>query len=260
MNRLQAELSRLYLPLPGAGADDAWPPSLIGPDGEVRALVLELKRPPSWEALAAVWQGVQADLGLPAPAIAVSGTDALQLWFSLAHPVGVDRAHEFLDRLRLRYLPDVEPRRVRLLPDAAASAPQGPRHAALVPALQAGSGQWSAFLAPDLAPVFADTPWLDTPPNEEGQASLLRGLSPWQPQDFDAAWHRLAPLPPLGNATPDTRTNAAAAPPQGPAGLREQAPRDFLLRVMNDDTVELALRIEAAKALLMHPTGTADGT
>lgn len=201
MNRLQAELCRLYVPQPHAAADAAWPPSLIGPGGEVRALVLELKRPPSWEALAAVWQGVQADLGLPAPAIAVSGTDALQLWFSLAQPVGVDRAHAFLDRLRLRYLPEVEPRRVRLLPDAAdSSAPPGLRHAALVPAPQAGSGQWSAFLAPDLAPVFADTPWLDTAPNEEGQASLLRSLSPWQPQDFDAAWHRLAPLPPLGTA------------------------------------------------------------
>jgi hypothetical protein len=36
-------------------------------------MVLELARPAEWPPLARVWQAVQAELGLPAPAIAVSG-------------------------------------------------------------------------------------------------------------------------------------------------------------------------------------------
>jgi hypothetical protein len=260
MNRLQAELHRLFLPQPCAPSGvEASPPGLIGPDGDVRALVIELKRPPSWEALGAVWQGVQAELDLPAPAIAVSGTDALQLWFSLAEPVAAGRAHEFLDRLRLRYLAEVEPRRVRLLPSLEVSAPLEERHAALVPALQESTGNWSAFLAPDLAPVFADTPWLDTPPNEEGQAALLRSLVPMQPPDFEAAWNRLAPRPPLGTLALDNASHPEEALAWVQPGTRDETPRDFLLRVMNDETVALPLRIEAAKALLMQPVDPQTG-
>ena len=113
MNRLQSEWQRLYLahspesapltpstacatdspasaptpPTPGDAMTEAAAgntPSLVTPGGRVRALVLELGRPADWDALLAVWQGVQADLALPAPTIAVSGTDAYQLWFSVA--------------------------------------------------------------------------------------------------------------------------------------------------------------------------------
>ena len=45
----------------------------------------------------------------------------------------------------------------------------------------------------------------------------------------------------------------AAAPAHQGAPAQDEAadpPRRFLLRVMNDETVPLALRIEAAKALL----------
>src|SRR3954462_8092406 len=104
MTRLQSELDRLYPSVP-AGADEA----------PVRALVLALRQPADWAELQPLWRGVQADLQLPAPAIAVSGTDAPQLWFSLAEPVPAPRARAFLEALRLRFLADVEPRRVQLL-------------------------------------------------------------------------------------------------------------------------------------------------
>ena len=112
MNRLQSELHRLYLARPAADGGAAGS-ALIDPSGAVRALVIELARPASWEVLARVWHGVQAELGLPAPAIAVSGTDGLQLWFSLAEPVGVAHARAFLEGLRRRFLPDVAVNRVR---------------------------------------------------------------------------------------------------------------------------------------------------
>jgi hypothetical protein len=207
MNRLQAELQRLYLPQ-------------AGPDGRVRALLLELARPASWEALAKVWQGVQADLELPAPAIAVSGSDGLQLWFSLAEPVPTTEADAFLASLRRRYLGHIAPERLATT-------------AAALPPIEAAPGHWSAFVAPDLASLFADEPWLDLPPGADAQAELLSRLQSTASEDWKRAVARLQPA---------TATAAAGAD-----GLE---PRSFLLQIMNDPAIELALRIEAAKALL----------
>jgi hypothetical protein len=231
MNRLQSELQRLYLLAPSDTA-------LISERGELRAMVLELARPADWEALSQVWRGVQADLDLPAPAIAVSGTDGLQLWFSLEQPVSGSRAAAFLSLLRSRYLAGIAPARLRAMPSAAGPSWQAP----LVPAQQAATENWSAFVAPDLAPVFADTPWLDIPPGIDGQADLLARLKPIKPAALDEAMRRLqpadAPLP--------------ESPPSGaPLGDRPGVdPKQFLQQVLNDETVALALRIEAAKALL----------
>lgn len=254
MNRLQSEWRRLYL-LPasvaaGEGAEAATPRVIDA--GVVRALVVELARPADWEVLSVLWRGVQADLEWPAPGIAVSGTDGLQLWFSLAAPVSAARAVSVLEGLRLRYLPDVAPARVRLWPSAA----EPDRQAPLVPAAQAGSDNWSAFVAPDLAPVFADTPWLDIPPGGEGQAELLSRLRSIQPAEFDAACQRLQPPAPSvssfvagdgerrGGRAPEVRT--------GDNDAAQVDPRQFLQQVLNDVSVPLALRIEAAKALLQR--------
>lgn len=224
MNRLQSELHRLYL-LPDAGSS-----------GTLRAPVLELARPAEWERLSAVWRGVQVDLQLPAPAIAVSGTDGLQLWFSLAEPVGEARAAEFLARLCERYLPDVAPARLRTLPSIAALSDR----AARVPAQQEADGNWSAFVAPGLAPVFADTPWLDIPPSDEGQADLLGRVESIAPAAFDAAMQVLRPIVSV----------AAARSPDSGSASPDVDPRRFLQQVLNDETAPLALRVEAAKALL----------
>jgi hypothetical protein len=214
--RLQAERDRLYR------AED---------DGRVRALVLSLARPADWAALGRAWQGVQTDLGWPAPGIAVSGTDACQLWFSLAEPVSPAEAHALLEHLRTRYLADIPPHRVELLPSV-----EGAHLAPVVPALQAGGEVWSAYIAPDLAPVFAETPWLDIRPGSEGQAELLSRLSSIHAAEYRAA----LPAAPAG-PVPAAASGAATS---------FTDPRQFLLSVMNDAQVEMALRIEAAKALI----------
>lgn len=216
-HRLSSELHRLYAT-----------PEL----GHTRALRLEVAAPADWQALGALWRGVQSDLALPAPAIAVSGTDGLQLWFSLQQPVPSARAADFLARLQARYLPQLAPARVRLL--AEAPVPD-------VPAQDGATGNWSAFVAPDLAPVFADTPWLDIEPGADGQADLLARLTPIAPADFDTALQALQPTPPP--------SRPAAAPA---ATSTDVDPRAFLQRVLNDDAAPLALRVEAAKALLQH--------
>jgi hypothetical protein len=202
-------------------------------------MVLELAGPPGWPDLARAWQGVQADLGLPAPAIAVSGRDGHQLWFSLAQPVPAAQALEFLAALRQRYLPDVEPGRVSMRPCGAA------------PPVEVASGQWSAFVAPDLAALFADEPWLDLPPSAEAQADLLSRLASTTPDDWRRALERLQPpAPAAAERGPDTKEDPATPRPA-------LDPRRFLLDVMSDPAMDMRWRIEAAKALLPDTAGRA---
>ena len=255
MNKLQSELNRLYLPRPMERAETDVPSSaLMDPSDRVRAMVMELTRPPSWEALSRVWHGVQTELELPAPAIAVSGIDGLQLWFSLAEPIAVARAHAFLECLRQRFLAEIESTRVRLMPVPDASAIRQERHARLVPALQEHTGNWSAFLAPDLVPIFADTPWLDIAPNEEGQAALLRGIEVTKQAVFEAALEKLGPTMHPSQSIVEVAASVDEPLTHGrpEAACADGDPKRFLLHIMNDGNVALALRIEAAKALLRH--------
>lgn len=240
MNSLQSELQRLYLLPLEAGADAVGAThGLVDAQGRVRAMVLALSGPADWATLSRVWHGAQAELGLPAPAIAVNGRDGCELWFSLAEPVAAARAADFLALLRQRYLSDIKPERVALMPVPVR-----------VPARQATSGHWSAFVAPDLAPVFADEPWLDLPPGESGQSELLSRLRSITPADFAQARALLQPA--ADAALAPGPAPSAAATVTAPAGGGLSA-RQFLIGVMNDDRVALGLRIEAAKALLSAP-------
>lgn len=202
-------------------------------------MVLELRPPAGWAQLSAVWTGVQSDLGFPPPAIAVSGVDALQLWFSLASPTLPSAGELFLQGLRARYLPDVGSTHVRLIADAA----QFPA----APPLETGPDRWSAFVAPDLASVFADTPWLDLPPNGEGQAALLRALEPIRQVAFEAA---LSQLSVIEEVPADLKLSGLPEVPTSEQGGADA--ERFLRLVMNDESVPMALRIEAAKGLLGH--------
>lgn len=234
MNPLQFELDRLY----GLGASAAHGAAPAAAPG-VRALVLELRPPAGWAQLSSVWTGVQADLGFPPPAIAVSGVDALQLWFSLASPTLPSAGELLLQGLRARYLPGVGSTHVRLIADAA----QLPS----APPLETSPDRWSAFVAPDLASVFADTPWLDFPPNGEGQAALLRALEPIRQAAFEAA---LSQLGVAEEAPADMKLSGLPEVPTSDQGGADA--ERFLRRVMNDESVPMALRIEAAKGLLGH--------
>ena len=250
MNRLNSELERLYL-CPAPTALDA-----ASQTAGVRALVLELARPADWDVLARVWQGVQADLELPAPAIAVTGVDGYQLWFSLAATVPETEALDFLEALRERYLSDIAPDRLRLLPAGGTPTSEGAPQATLVPARQAPDGRWSAFVSSDLARIFAEEPWLDLPPNPDAQAELLSRLGSTTLPSLRQAMQRLRPS---GRRSPDSGARPAAPPLAPTAHDPVQAPRAFLLGVMNDPTMEMPWRIEAAKALLAHADGHSRG-
>lgn len=260
MTRLLSELQRLFLPAPTA----------TPPDDRVRALMLALRGPADWATLSTVWAGVQQELGLPAPAIAISGQDALQLWFSLAQPVPPAEGLRFLEALCGRYLPELPPRRVQChagppAPTEGAGSPWPPTRMPSSDAGDAGNPggrgngsdddgeRWSAWVAPDLAPLFADTPWLDLPPGEDGQAQLLAVLKPIAPAAWAAAMASLAP--PRGAHVPPAAVDASPASPGAPAVAPDAtsaraAARQFLRGVMDDPQAPLPLRVEAAKALL----------
>jgi hypothetical protein len=247
MSRLQAELQRLYLPhdaRPEGPDVDGDAVRLVDADGRVRAMVVELAQQAGWAGVAALWQGVQDDLDLPAPAIAVSGVDGYQLWFSLAEPVPLAQALAFLESLRQRYLGAIAAKHLRIKPLAEDLAFGQDQHVRRVPSVQGASGHWSAFVAPGLAGMFADEPWLDMPPSPEAQAKLLSQIASIQPAEFQLARQRLRPTDaPVGSASESVAADVPRA---------AQDPKRFLLAVMNDPTIPMSLRIEAAKALLPH--------
>jgi len=250
MTTLQAELRRLYL-LENASSDAQDPasdePGLIDTNGCVRAMVLEVALLAGCNGVTALWHGVQDELELPAPAMAISGVSAYQVWFSLREPVPVAQAMAFLEALRLRFLADVAPRHVVMRPCADASGQT--HHAKLVPARQMETGHWSAFVAPGLISMFADEPWLDLSPSPEAQAKLLANFESIQPDGFRRAQERLRPH----GAAAAPEAQAAPADTTGHTQAHEGAdPKGFLLSVMNDPAMDVNLRIEAAKALLPY--------
>lgn len=235
MNKLQSEQHRLYLVADSASEVGA----LWDAQGRTRAMVVEVAQQAGWDAVAALCHGIQNELALPTPAIAVSGGAGFQVWLSLVAPVSVAEAHGFLAVVCQRFLSQVPARHVQIQPRM---APVG--HAHRVPALQAETDRWSAFVAPGLASMFADEPWLDVPPGSDAQAQLLCRLESISVADFARVKRELGLTDGLA-----TREAAGTAPVSA-FSAPETDPRRFLLTVMNDPAVDMALRIEAAKALL----------
>lgn len=262
MSNLKSELGRLYLCKASLGAATDDPePCLITQDGLVRAMVLELARPADWGSLSNLWRGVQTDLELPAPAIAVNGSDGYQLWFSVAVPVPVPDAQAFLESLRLRYLGSIAQDRVAIYPSLDASISSMMDHAPLIPAQRSETGQWSAFVAPDLATLFSEQAWLDVCPSPDAQANVLSRLESIQAAVFNALLDRMRLSRRTENA-PQSSDTVAQDAHLASAGVKSSAlqitgmdPKQFLQDVMNDIAVDLHLRIEAAKALLPYSQG-----
>ena len=217
-----------------------------------------------WVSL--VWAALQADAGLPAPAIAVDGEAGWCLLVALPAGRSADEARSVLRHLITAALRQADVAVSSTDADAWTfvcwPADLAPDQATWPPVpRQTGPDRWSAFVAPDLVPVFADTPWLDCAPGEEGQAALLSRLQPvalstWE-RCLAAAQAEAGLLP--GHAAPaeaDRPQGGAtvAAPTHTHTDTHSHTPADdaraFLLKVMNDPQVDLGHRIEAARALL----------
>lgn len=180
MQKLISELLRLYL-VPGAIAADELeqhvqgytrrPIGLASGEGLTRAIVIDFKKiadgdeAQHWTLLCTMANALQAELGLPAPAVSISGNDGFALWLSLETPVPVARARGFVALLHKAYMPGIEPGS-----DAAAAAVELP------PCLHPVTGKWAAFINPGLGASFAQESGLEMAPPPAGQIALLEGL------------------------------------------------------------------------------------
>lgn len=250
MNRFHTEFSRLYGVPHQASAQGGRDPA----DDTVKAMVLELARPADWAELSIVWQAAQNDWELPAAAIAVSGTDGLQLWFSVSEPVSATHATAFLMALQRQYLSAIPGKRIGVYPSPASADATNLVHAREVPAIQDGTGNWSAFVSPDLASVFGEEPWLDVPPNLDQQADILSRLQSMKVSQFR---HVLKLLGAAQNPEAPTTESVTGKPGKSDLarlgrGTATMGPKEFLTQVMNDPAVGLKDRMEAAKALLPY--------
>ncbi|MGW8391688.1 hypothetical protein [Pseudoduganella sp. HUAS MS19] len=185
MQKLNAELSRLYL---------------APPDGGTRRICLSFRKlagegeASHWERLCAVANSLQAELGLPAPAVSISGDGAFGLWLSLQQPVTAVQAQEF----------------ARLVcPGAEATV------APLPPFLNQAGGKWSAFIHPGMGASFAGDEGLDMQPPEAGQVALLEGLESIGAAQFAQALAQLRPSAAVANPEQGSAPGPGGAVPDG---------------------------------------------
>ncbi len=216
MQKLISELTRLYCPsgalAPAVLAQNllgqtTLPLSLVTAGGQTSAIVIPFGSMAEggdtrhWSLLCEVANALQVQLGLPAPAVSISGTDGYKLWLSLASPVPVCLAQQFLERLHAAYFPDLP-----LAPDTA-SAP-----VELPPCLHHASGKWAAFIHPGLGASFAGEAGLEMAPPFAGQSALLEGLHSITPAQFA---HAMAQLQPATALAPAPVPSALLATPEG---------------------------------------------
>lgn len=238
MQKLIAELMRLYLPADAPPPDvlaahllgqRSVPVSLTGNDGLARAMMIPFRKAKGldgdahWLRLCEVANALQETLGLPAPAVSISGGDAYYLWLSLATPVPAERAQAFLERLRDAYFPEVD------LDTDAVRAP-----IALPPCLHPRTGKWAAFIHPGMGASFADEPGLDMAPPPLGQAAFLEGLESIGEEQFERVFQALEAAH-AGKPLAAPAVTAAPAP-----SMPQQAPAPGLL--LKDATLEDIVR------------------
>lgn len=243
MHKLISELTRLYLPA-GALSPETLAQHLLGlatvavnlatADGLTRALVIAFEKTNDreeaqhWSRLCAVANALQADLGLPAPAVSISGGSAYGLWLSLAAPTPVVRVRQFLELLHKAYFPDMP------LPPDAAGAP-----VELPPCLHQSTGKWAAFIHPGMGASFADEPGLEMAPPVAGQVAFLEGLQSISVTEFQRALNLLQ----QSHGSPSVAEAAAPRPAATPDGLLlKDATLEDIVRFLHSKNIEPTFR------------------
>jgi hypothetical protein len=159
-----------------------------------------------------VANALQVQLGLPAPAVSISGANGFRLWLSFEESVPKARLDEFLKLIRDAYLPGID-----LGPEAAIAG------AELPPCLHRSTGKWAAFINPGLGASFADESGLEMAPPFAGQAALLENLKSITELQFTHAMNTLQ------------QSHGATPAVSEPAAERVSAPQGLLL---TDATLE----------------------
>jgi hypothetical protein len=227
MQKLISELTRLYLPA-GALSAEIWEQHILGQsscgvdlvtsDGRTRALAIAFDKLPDseaaqhWNLLCQVANALQDQLGLPAPAVSISGANGFRLWLSFEEAVPTALVDEFLELLRNAYCPGID------LGPKVAGAP-----GELPPCLHRSTGKWAAFINPGLGASFADESGLEMAPPFAGQAALLENLKSVTEPQFRHAMNTLQ------------QSHAADTSVGAPESERASTPQRLLLK---DATLE----------------------
>lgn len=258
MHKLIAELTRLYLlsgqryshsggfaPAPGYLApaelerhvlgEQTLALNLLSEAGFTRTLVIDFKGggEQHWQTLCDVANALQTQLGLPAPAVSISGA-GYGLWLSLETPMLAAQAHRLLQLLRSAYFPDATQDQIATRPDGAAALVELP------PCLHQPSGLWAAFINPGMGASFAEEPGLEMAPPASAQAAFLEGLHSITLVQFK---HALSVLQQKFDALPQAAVPATSSP--APAASSSMATPDDLL--LKDATLEDIIRFLHAK-------------
>nr|WP_315257056.1 hypothetical protein [uncultured Duganella sp.] len=230
MDKLISELRRLYL----LNADnhqrlqhhlrgEATFAFDLAQDGVTRAIVIDFHQAAGeqhWLRLCEVANALQAELGLPAPAVRVSGGDSYRLWLSLASPLPLEQARQFLALLHKTYFEDEEIDFGRTMVE-------------LPPCLHVATGLWASFINPSMGGALAEDLGLEMPPNEMAQAAFLEKLDSMSDEQFA---HALATLQRRHQAAPAPK----AATPQGL--LLKDASLEDIVRHLHAMGIEPTLR------------------
>lgn len=197
MQKLTSELQRLYL---FAGQSHEAPSLELIRDGMVRTLVIDFRKAAEerhWARLCDVANALQTELGLPAPAVSVSGGECYRLWLSLAQPVPEAQARQFLALLHQAYFADED-------------IDFGRSRVDLPPAQNRATGLWAAFINPSVGGALAEDLGLEMAPPEAAQAAFLESLASIDAGEYQQALATLqrrhasvpAPAPNIGTAAP----------------------------------------------------------
>lgn len=245
MRKLIAELRRLYL-LDDQRYDDAdlerhlrgertMSVDLANGEGMARALVIDFRKRPDdghWSQLCETANALQTELGLPAPAVSVSGGGSYGLWLSLETPVPAARLRQLKALLHQAYFAQQDI-------DVDKSVIEPP------PCLHQASGLWAAFINPGMGASFAEDLGLDMPPPVGAQTSFLEGLRGITAAEFEHALDVLRSR--LGDDDGDgTALAAAPAPPKAGATqaglLLKDATIEDIARHLHERNIEPTFR------------------
>lgn len=249
MEKLIAQLLRLYIPAgtpaPESLADHLLgrtpvAPPLVTADGLTRCVVVPFDKAldaagrDGWTRLCDAAHALQADHGLPAPAVSIDGEHGFCLWISLAAPVPAALAGRFAERVHATWSPGSALR-------------QDARAAALPPCLNPRTGKWAAFIHPGMGASFADEPGLDIAPPPTAQAAFLEDLESAGLALFQRAVDALAAPQPQPQQIASPAPSAPAAAAAGVAGspdtlLLKDATLEDIVRFLHARNIEPSFR------------------
>jgi len=254
--------------------------NLVSEAGMVRAMVIDFdgvahgKGQQHWDALASLANRMQSDLGLPAPAVAVSGRKGWGLWLSLEQPIPAAQAQQFLHMVRKAYLADIPKEEIDLRPDTDKPTKAAQAVAKLPPCLHRASGLWAAFINPGMGGSFVTEAGLPAAPPMGKQAELLADLKSITPMAFMQALYKLQQktgTSPTESKGPSfiplyAKAEPGYLPPCISALVEKGAPHDMQYNVANvnlhayctsaklKEDVAAGLALRMAQASEDHPT------